>query len=242
MEVDDRSGVASGKGSRTNDVVFETVSTLYLVEGVIKRRADSGGDVAAERVINGYNSFGGSSGSSSSAGGGSVSTGGGLAGGNVGGQERLKWKLVTNQLGIDVKDVSADVLFEELKSTESEALIRKLEGKRTELFDLLTTQVGCEMPRWHGELESHWCLRVFDPWMKKLMENGGTPTKRTLRFQAVLMCDFVYHMNTVCNGFSSSERRTFVLDVLENYKEYEEKCDKEFVGGHLELQFVEGEV
>ena len=33
-----------------------------------------------------------------------------------------------------------------------------------------------------------------------------------------------------------------MLDVLENYKEYEEKYDKEFVGGHLELQFVEGEV
>ena len=95
VEGDDCSGVASAKRSRTNDVVFETVSTLYLVEGVIKRRADSGGDVVAERVINGYNSFGGSSGSSSSAGGGSVSTGGGLAGGNVGGQERLKWKLLS---------------------------------------------------------------------------------------------------------------------------------------------------
>ena len=77
--------------------------------------------------------------------------------------------------------------------------------------------------------------------MKKVMEDGGTPTRTTLRFQAVLMCDFVYHMNTRCKGFNRNERLKFCLDVLQCYKEYEEKYDKEFVGGHLELQFVEGE-
>ena len=55
------------------------------------------------------------------------------------------------------------------------------------------------------------------------------------------MCDFVYHMNSHCNGFTSDDRMKFDLNVMDNYKEYEEKYEKEFVGGHLELQFVQGE-